>query len=219
MKKILFLSLVSVVAVATAAPYNAQLLKDGSFEEWDFDNPEWVYYWNVNAGVHSQGTEDKAFQGSRSLEIRSNSTWQEDGVSLNTGRNVINEGLSYNAGDTVEMSMMVNVTGWDPTGPGTGLGFRLVTNPVDSGVSVAYVSDFVKETDGNWQEITGEYTFAEAFEGELNFQIRFNHSENDNSAVEDYAYVDGASMQVVPEPATLSLLGIGSCLLYRKRKK
>ncbi|OXU15123.1 PEP-CTERM sorting domain-containing protein [Sedimentisphaera salicampi] len=213
MKKLLFLSLLSVVVAANAS-YNTQLLQDGSFENWQSNNPEWVYYWNVNAGVHSVGTEDEAYQGSRSLEITSNSTWQEDGVSLNTERNELNDGLSYNAGDTVEMSMMVNVTDWDSTGTGTGLGFRLVNNS-----SVAYVSDFVKETNGDWQKITGEYTFSEAFQGELNFQIRFNHSQNTNSNVTDIAYVDSASMQVVPEPATLSLLGIGSCLLYRKRKR
>ncbi len=211
MKKILILSFVSVVCLVATA--GTQLLQDGSFEVWDAENPDWVYYWNVQANLHSVGTIDVVHADDRSLKIMSNSQWNEDGVTLNTGRNQINDNLSYNAGDTVEMSLMVNVSNWDAAGPGKGISFRLVANHLP-----VFVSDSIKETSGSWQQITGEYTFTEAFTGELIYEIRFDHSQNTNPGVTDIAYVDSASMVVVPEPATLSLLGIGAYLISRKRK-
>lgn len=200
MKKVSWLVLlVFLLPLATlqAGLYDQDLLADGSFEVWEINNPEWVYYWNVGAD-NLIGTDEAAHDGDRAVRIANqwNPDWEEDGFTLNSDRNEWNKSLEYVTGDRAVISLRVWADDWDPdsTINNPGIGARLVLLPEGGGVDVAVVTPFVNDTDGEWVEVSAEYIFPADFVGELNFHVRYRSS--DRTTGTQVAYVDSASMIV-----------------------
>jgi hypothetical protein len=235
MKKILsFLLVVVATATAHSGIYNTELLADPSFEA--SESPWGNYYWGEDGAtdvyVSDLGTStffDSGAQvddGSYSIMIEypaaATPTWPEDGFKADANRNTNNDytsnegvdftkvniqSVSYNAGDTLNASLRVYVDQWDATS--NGIGVRVLGN-----AGVLGTSSFVSSPTGEWQTVDLSHTFGSNFTGELNFEVRYDYN-NDGSGTLSRAFIDSASMKVIPEPSTLMTLALGAMILLR----
>ena len=248
MKKITFIAsfviLAGGIATAQTTVYNTELLADPGFEssEGTFGN----YYWNEGGNISfvsndnttnyfEAGTQDNGGLFSMKYEVAGNGTTQFADMSLNDARNdndnfssnqsvnfnaTGSENVSYNAGDEVQFSLDVYIDNWD-TNSGSGIEMRLIFDdvPGPGGAFTAETTSRINSPTGSWQTISATRTFNSPFTGRISAQI----ASETNAANGDtnLAWIDNASIQVVPEPSAFALvsglLGLG-CVLIRRRR-
>lgn len=239
MKKIVtFLIVLVATATASASPYNTELLADPSFEAselggwgnfyWGEDGSTDTFVSNDNTtGYFESGTQvdDGLFSIKISYDAGATPAWPEDGFGLDRPRNsgsihtspegvsftgTGSENVSYLAGDTLTASLRVYVDQWDANS--NGLGFRIVGSN-----GVIATSSFVSSPTGSWQTVSLNHEFSSDYTGWLDFQPRY-HFDNSGSGTASTAWIDNASMKVIPEPSTLMTFVLGAMILFRLAK-
>lgn len=238
MKKIVpFLIVLVAAATASASLYNTELLADSSFEasEGLWGNYYWGEDGNTDTFVSNDNTTNYFESGTQvndglfSIKISygagATPTYTEDGFAVDKTRNSNNDftsnqgvsftkvdinNLSYLAGDTLEASLKVYIDQWDANS--NGVGFRVVANE-GSGEYVLGTSSFTTTT-GSWQTVDLSHEFTNAFTGSLKYEVRY-HFDNSGAGTASTAWIDSASMKVIPEPSTLMTVVLGAMILFR----
>jgi hypothetical protein len=248
----LLISVASATAYAQTPAYGTELLADPSFESSESTFGDFYWNGNaaksfvsdvddtniVLAQYYEAGTQVDTGLFSQKIEYLAGATptFSTDGFSLDSNRNAVsdfttnqgvelfavdNKNVSYLAGDTLQASLRVYVDQWDATSDG--LGFRVV-GLADGGSTLGnftQTSAKISSPTGSWQTVNLEWDFTDDFSGELRYDVRYNFT-NDGSGTASKAWVDSASMQVIPEPSSLVLVLSAfvatGLVMYRRRR-
>lgn len=241
MKTTVTLLIILFATTARSNLYNTELLADPGFEssEGTFGN----YYWNEGGNISfvsddnttnyfEAGTEVNGDLFSMKYEVAGTGSTIFADMSLNDGRNssspftsnqgvnfsvVDTEDLSYNAGDIVEFSLDVYLDSWD-TNVGSGIEMRLVLDdaPVPSGPFVAATTSRINSPTGSWQTLSGTHTFGSDFTGKISTIIASQSAAANGDT--NLAWVDNASIKVIPEPSTMIAFIFGAIVVLRLAK-
>ena len=208
--------------------FEIPVLSDGDWS-WSMDNQGWGYSgndgyqgsWNVTTGDYP----GEAPHGE-------NVGWAEPGSGVPGGfgqvlNAMLEEGLTYTL--TVEVGSAIGY-GWDgykiqllaggtPHTPGTGGDY---TGPVIGGVLLAEDDDSLTVAEGTFETSTITFTYDPALHSGLlgqPLQIRLLANPGGDGVDFDNVRLTALAPDLIPEPATLSLLGLGALLALRRRRR
>jgi hypothetical protein len=193
MKKYL---VVLFVAGLMAVPIQAELVTNGGFES-DLSTGWWN--WSPDTETQSIIRQDVVvYGGSYSVEMDSatDGTWQELGTNA----------FEVDADTTYSLSLVYNEVGW------VGAGINLKYWDADwTEVGSQQWIDLVYSTEEGTETWTAFGTDFTTAAGAVYMEVKIAQGGWGT------LYVDNVS--VVPEPATLALMALGSTLLMRRRRK
>ena len=200
----------TVTAFATALAAGSALAADvavnGGFETGDFTG--WTDFLSPDASIVS----DSPFAGSFNAKIDN----QND-----TGVAALMKGANFGAG-TLTPGADVEVRFWarGSAGPG-GVHFAELFSEVSGGgVSKTEIlggAPLFPTSDTVWQEYIFNTTLGPDVSGGVTLQ--FNAATGAVSGSFSTLEIDNVSVDVVPEPGSLALLGLGGLAVFRRRRR
>ena len=229
MKKFLFM-LVVLAALGLVAPVSADYYLAGSFNGWDAagqlmtDNFDGTYSATVTGMTASNREEFKVTDGTWDTTFPPANSWLfADGsgnatVTFNT--NIVSDGWDidqYRIGvnnDAGTWSVVGSLNGWDNADPALAMtaqggGIYKVSKTLSAGTY-----EWKVVNTGSWDAIGGDGRSINASNISLTTTIGFEDVDFYVNALNGTVRAD-----VIPEPATMTLLGIGSLLLASVRRK
>jgi hypothetical protein len=201
---------------ATAAPIltegfdNVGTLGASGWVMTNNSTPVGVNWFQGNAGVFS------AFSGAPNSYIASNFLAAGAGGVLDNW--LLTPTLNANAGDTLELSFWTRSNGEFPdrlgvyfsgNGSSTTLAdFSLVGTPINNGLA-----------DGGYPDAWTKYTFSISAASALSGRFGFRYFVPNTDVYGDYVGIDSVAVNSVPEPASLTLLGLGLIGVATQRRR
>ena len=207
MKKLLMSSMVLVCA---AVPASANLIVDGGFELDLLTGPdEWLDYfagdtmgaWDVTAKdvmLFGVGNGDGAWSGP-ALEGN-----EIANLGSGYGEGRIEQAFATTPGELYDVSFWAKE--YEGTNTPTGIVYVRVYNGSGDDLNVTTTYDLT------WTQYSHTFTASEATS-----ILEFTNGSYSGPDAPDGVSLDAVSVVLVPEPATLCLLGLGGLLLRRKR--
>lgn len=226
MKKLLF---ILMVAAAMVVPVNADYYLAGGFNGWDpagqlmTDNLDGTYSATVSGLAAGEYQHFKVTDGTWGTAYPSADSWfsanasGEVDITFNT--NTVSDGWvteQFRVGISTEpgtWSLVGDFNGWNNNDPAQAMadlggGIYAITQTFDAGDW-----NLKPVVTGSWDGIGTEGRSMDAW----NYYLSLAAASEVTVSVDAFAGI--MKVEVVPEPATMALLGLGSLIAARRRKK